>query len=341
MYQVRPASGDTVYHRTVGEAMKSLFTRSMIVAACMLIGGGAFAQAYPSRPIRMIAPAAGGGVDQVARLVAPALTAELGQQVVIENRAGASGLIAVETVLNAKPDGYTLLVYGPPAWINPLLKKNAAYVPLKDIVPVSILTFTANMLVVHPSLPVRNAGQLIALAKARPGQLHDAGGDAGSSAHLAAELFKSMARISIMRVPYKGVGAGIIGVVSGEVQVMIPVISAILPHVKAGRLRSLGVSTLKPTRLAPGFPTIDSTGLPGYEAQGRNAMFASAGTPAPVIDTLNKALNRVLRDAAIQEKLLQAGAEAAGGTLETANREIKGDMDKWAKVIADIGIKPE
>jgi tripartite-type tricarboxylate transporter receptor subunit TctC len=321
--------------------MKRVLMWSMAGAACLLIGTVACAQSYPLRPIRLVAPAAGGGVDFVSRLIAPSLSGELGQQVVIENRAGASGLLAVEAVLHSKPDGYTLLIYGPPAWINPLLKKNISYVPLRDIVPVGIVTLTANMLVVHPSLPVRNVRQLIALAKARPGELNDAGGDAGSSAHLAAELFKSMAGVSVVRVPYKGVGGGIIGLVSGEVQMMIPVISAVMPHVRAGRLRSLGVSTLKPTKLAPAFPTIDSTGLPGYVVEGRNALFAPAGTPAAAIDTLNKALNRVLQDATIQERLLQGGAEAAGGTQQAAARAIKGDMDKWGKVIADIGMKPE
>ena len=321
--------------------MKRLLTLTLMTSACLLIGSGVSAQSYPSKPIRLVAPTAGGGVDFVSRVIAPLLSSELGQQVVIENRGGAGGLIAVETVLNSRPDGYTLLIYGPPAWINPLLKKNISYAPLKDILPVGIVTLTANMLVVHPSLPVKSAHELIALARARPGDLNDAGSDAGSSAHLAAELFKSMARVSIVRVPYKGVGAGIIGLMAGEVQVMIPVISAVMPHVKVGRLRSLGVSTLKPTKLAPGFPTIDSTGLPGYEVSGRNALFAPVGTPAAVIDTVNKALNKVLRDAGIQEKLLKGGAEPAGGTQQAAAQAIRADMDKWGKVIADIGMKPQ
>lgn len=321
--------------------MKRLLTRSLTAGACLLIGSVAYGQNYPSKPIRMVAPAAGGGVDFVSRLIAPALSAGLGQQVVIENRGGAGGLIAVEAVLNSKPDGYTLLIYGPPAWINPLLKKNVSYTPLKDILPVGIVTLTANLLVVHPSLPVKNVRQLIALAKARPAELNDAGSDAGSSAHLAAELFKSMAGLSIVRVPYKGVGGGIIGLISGEVQLMIPVVSAVMPHVKAGRLRALGVSTLKPTELAPGMPTIASSGVPGYEVAGRNALFAPAGTPAAAIDTLNKALNHVLRDPAIREKLLQGGAEPGGGSHQAAAQAIKADMEKWGKVIREIGMTPQ
>lgn len=313
----------------------------VIVAALLLIGSPAYGQSYPSKPIRMVAPTAGGGIDFIARMIAPALTANLGQQVVIDNRGGGGGIIAVETVIRSKADGYTLLIYGPPAWINPLLKKNVSYHPLKDLIPVGLITRTANLLVVHPSLPVKSVKELIGLAKAKPGQLNDAGSDTGSSAHLAAELFKAMAGVSIVRVPYKGVGAGISGLVSGEVQMMIPVISAAMPHVKSGRLRALGVSTPEPTKLAPGVPTIASSGLPGFAVEGQNAIFAPAGTPAAVIDRLSQELNRVLQNPEVREKLVLGGTEPSGGSPQTAMQTIKADMEKWAKVIKEAGIREE
>lgn len=321
--------------------MDRVLNRHVIVAVLLLIGSPAYGQSYPSKPIRMVAPTAGGGIDFIARVIAPALTANLGQQVVIDNRGGAGGIIAVETVTRSKADGYTLLIYGPPAWINPLLKKNVSYHPLKDLIPVGLVTRTANLLVVHPSLPVKSVKELIDLAKARPGQLNDAGSDTGSSAHLAAELFKSMAGVSIVRVPYKGVGAGIGGLVSGEVQIMLPVISAAMPHVKSGRLRALGVSTPEPTKLAPGVPTIASSGLPGFAVEGQNAIFAPAGTPAAVIDRLNQELNRVLQNPEVRDKLLLGGTEPSGGSPQTAAQTIKADMEKWAKVIKEVGIREE
>ena len=313
----------------------------VIAAGLFVIGSAAYGQTYPTKPIRMVAPTAGGGIDFVARVLAPALSANLGQQVVIDNRGGAGGLIAVETVIRAKPDGYTLLVYGPPAWINPLLKKNISYDPVKDLLPVGLLTRTANLLVVHPSLPVKSAKDLIDLAKAKPGQLNDAGSDTGSSAHLAAELFKYMAGVSIVRVPYKGVGAGIAGLVSGEVQIMIPVISAAMPHVTSGRLRALGVSTREPTKLAPGVPTIASTGVPGYSVEGENAIWAPVGTPPAIVARLNEELNRALQNPEVREKLVLGGTEPSGGSPQAAAQMIKTDMAKWAKVIKAAGIREE
>lgn len=213
--------------------------------------------------------------------------------------------------------------------------------PIKDLSPVGLITRTANLLVVHQSLPVKTVKDLIDLAKAQPGQLLDAGSDAGSSAHMTAELFKSMAGVSIRRVPYKGVGAGIAALVSGEVQVMIPAISAAMPHVKSGRLRVLGVSTAEPTQLAPGVPTIAASGLPGFVVESSNAIFAPVGTPAAVIARLNQELNRVLKNPDVREKLLIGGTEATGGSPQAATEAIKADMVKWSKVIKELGIREE
>ena len=321
--------------------MYRVFKLHMIAAGLVLLASSAYGQSYPTKPIRMVAPTAGGGIDFIARVIAPYLTANLGQQVIIDNRGGAGGIIAVETVIRAKADGYTLLCYGPPAWINPLLKKSVSYDPIKDLSPVGLITRTANLLVVHQSLPVKTVKDLIDLAKAQPGQLLDAGSDAGSSAHMTAELFKSMAGVSIRRVPYKGVGAGIAALVSGEVQVMIPAISAAMPHVKSGRLRVLGVSTAEPTQLAPGVPTIAASGLPGFVVESSNAIFAPVGTPAAVIARLNQELNRVLKNPDVREKLLIGGTEATGGSPQAATEAIKADMVKWSKVIKELGIREE
>jgi tripartite-type tricarboxylate transporter receptor subunit TctC len=235
----------------------------MVAAGLFLAATVVHAQGYPVKPIRMVAPTAGGAIDFYARVLAPALSVSLKQQVIVDNRGGGSGVIAVETVIRANPDGHTLLIYGPPAWMLPLLRKSVRYDVIRDLVPIVLLNNSGNILVVHPSVPAKSVRELIDLAKAKPGVLLDAGSDTGSSAHLAAELFKSMAGVSIVRVPYKGVGAGISALISGEVQMMIPAIAAAMAHVKSGRLRALGVSFAQPSKLAPGIPTIASSGVPG------------------------------------------------------------------------------
>ena len=199
----------------------------------------------------------------------------------------------------------------------------------------------ANLLVVHPSVPVRTVHDLLNLAKSKPGQLFDAGSDTGSSAHLGAELFKSMARVSIVRVPYKGVGAGITALVSGEVHLMMPAISAAMPHVKSGRLRALGVSTAQPTQLAPGIPTIAANGVPGFTTESANAYFAPAGTPMAIVLKFNEELNRVLKNPEVREKLLASGSEAAGGTPQVAAETIRQEMLKWGKLIKELRLQED
>jgi tripartite-type tricarboxylate transporter receptor subunit TctC len=317
--------------------MRQKITTGFVATACLLaLAEMTFAQSYPGRAIRVLGPTVGGGVDVNARIVAPYLSAALGQQIVIENRGGAGGIIAAEAVMRAQPDGYTLLVYGPPVWINPLIKRGVTYDPLKDLQPVGLLTLVANLLVVHPSVPVRTVHDLLNLAKSKPGQLFDAGSDTGSSAHLGAELFKSMARVSIVRVPYKGVGAGITALVSGEVHLMMPAISAAMPHVKSGRLRALGVSTAQPTQLAPGIPTIAANGVPGFTTESANA-----GTPMAIVLKFNEELNRVLKNPEVREKLLASGSEAAGGTPQVAAETIRQEMLKWGKLIKELRLQED
>ena len=321
--------------------MEHLRAKFLCVAAGAALTVTAAAQNYPVRAIRVIGPTVGGGVDVNARIVAPYLSAALGQQIVIENRGGAGGILAAEAVIRAQPDGYTLLVYGPPVWINPLIKRGVTYDPLKDLQPIGLLARAANLLVVHPSVPVKTVRELISLAKSKPGQLFDAGSDTGSSAHLGAELFKSMAGVSIVRVPYKGVGAGITALVSGEVHLMLPAISAAMPHVRNGRLRALGVSSLAPTALAPGVPTIASTGLPGFSTESANAYFAPAGTPAAIVAKFNDELGRVLKIPEVREKLLAGGSEAIIGTPQQTSETVRQEMLKWGKVIKELGLQED
>ena len=321
--------------------MQNFKTGMLVVAIGLAMNSVASAQNYPTRPIRVIGPTVGGGVDVNARIIAPYLSSALGQQIVIENKGGAGGILAAEAVIRAQPDGYTLLVYGPPVWINPLIKRGVTYDPLKDLRPIGLLARAANLLVVHPSVPAKTVTEFISLAKAKPGLMFDAGSDTGSSAHLGAELFKSMANVSIVRVPYKGVGGGITALVSGEVQMMLPAISAAMPHVKNGRLRALGVSSLTPTALAPGVPTITASGLPGFSTESVNAYFAPAGTPAAIIGKFNEELGRVLRIPEGREKLIAGGSEALIGTPQETSETVRQEMLKWGKVIKEIGLQED
>ena len=314
---------------------------AVIIAALVFHSGVACSQTYPTRAIRVLAPTIGGGIDVIARIISPYLTASLGQPIVIDNRGGAGGLLAADAVIRANPDGYTLLYYGPPAWMNPLIKKSVTYDPLKDLLPIVHVSRIPNLLVVHPSVPVKTVKGLIELAKSKPGQLFDAGSDTGSSAHLCAEMFKSMAGISIVRVPYKGVGAGVTALVSGEVHMMMPAVSAAMPHVKTGRLRALGVSTAEPTVLAPGMPTIAASGLPGFSFESGNAFFAPAGTPPAIITRLNEEINRVLQKPEVRERLVLTGTEVTGGTPQHAADAIRQEMIKLGKLIKDIGIQED
>ena len=209
------------------------------------------------------------------------------------------------------------------------------------LVPVVLLNNSGNLLVVHPSVPATTVRELIDLAKAKPGQLLDAGSDTGSSAHLAAELFKSMAGVNIRRVPYKGVGAGISALIAGEVQMMMPAIAAAMPHVKSGRLRALAVSFAEPSKLAPGIPTITASGVPGYVSQTTGAVFAPKATPAAITNKLNQEFNRALVTPEVREKFLAAGAEPAGGPPQAAAAAIKNEIAKWGKLIRDLGIQEE
>ncbi|MBI3939178.1 MAG: tripartite tricarboxylate transporter substrate binding protein [Betaproteobacteria bacterium] len=311
-----------------------IFSVGMMVLAAGVVSG----QAYPNKPIRIVAPEAGGGGDFAARLIALGLSGSLGQQVIVENRGGASGIIAGRTVAKAPPDGYTLLFYGSIFWIGALLQ-DVPYDPVADFSPITLATSSPNILVVHPSLPVNSVKELIALAKARPGELNYAS-TTGSTPHLAAELFKAMAGVNIVRIPYKGAGPALNDLIGGQVQLMFPVAAAVTPHVKSGRLRALAVTSVEPSELVRGLPTVAAT-VPGYESVQMTAMFAPAKTPATIINRLNQEIVQVLNRADVKEKFFNAGAKVVGGSPEQLMATMKSEMARLGKVIKDAGIRAE
>ena len=314
--------------------------RLVRIGACAVAlgtaAGAACAQGYPAKPVRIVTVAPGSANDLVARLVADELKTPFAQPVVVDNR----GTIAAEVVAKAAPDGYTLLLYGSTVWIAPLLHRSDAYSPLKDLVPITLVAASPNVVVVHPSLPVKNAKELVALAKRRPGQLHYAAGSLGAAPHLAAELFKSMAGVDVVRVPYKGTGGSLIGLLSGEVEMMFPTAGSVNAHVKAGRLRALAVTSLKATVLAPGLPTLAET-LPGYESVSLNGMFAPARTSPAVVAEVQQQVARILRRGDAKERLVNAGMDAVVTTPEEFSGIIRTETAKWARLIRDAKIAVE
>jgi tripartite-type tricarboxylate transporter receptor subunit TctC len=306
----------------------------------VLAGAGiAAAQNYPAKPVRMLTAEVGGGSDFAARLVAQGLSAALGQQVVVENRAG--GVVIAEAAARAPADGYNLLCYGSTIWLLPFLREQVSFDPQRDFAPVIWLASAPNLLVVHPSLPVKSVRDLIALAKAHPGELNYSTGPAGTTLHLSAELFKAMAKTDIVHVPYKGVSLALNDLIAGRVQLMFPTPGSVTQHVKNGRLRALAVTSAQPSALLPGLPTIAATGLPGYESISVFAIFAPAKTPAAIIQRLNQETQAVLKTAETRARFLNAGVEPVGGPPEQLAALMKSEMAKWGKVIRDAGLRAE
>src|SRR3990172_10010399 len=272
------------------------------VFSVYLLGLGAgvvSSQDYPIKPIRILTGTAASASDFASRIIAQGLTGNWGQQVIVDNRAI---IFATETVAKAAPDGYTLLYTASTLWILPLIRNNVSYDPVKDFAPISLAVSTPNILVVHPSVAANNVKGLIALAKAKPGELNYASGGAGASNHLAAELFKAMAGVNMVRVNYKGAGPAVNALVGGQVQVMFATASGVAPHIKSGRLRALAVSSAKPAAAYPNLPTIAAAGLPGYESAQTSGLFAPAKTSGPIIRRLNQEIVRILNHADVKEK---------------------------------------
>lgn len=308
----------------------------LIFAGC----GAAHAQAaYPAKSIRIVTAAAGGASDFTARLIAQGLTNSLGQQIIVDNRGGASGIIAAQIVTKSPPDGHTLLLFTSPIWLLPLLQDNVPYDPVKDFAPISMTDSSPSVLVVHPSLPVKSVRELIALAKARPGELNYSRASAGGPSHLSAELFKAMAGINMVQVPYKGGGPAVLALLGGEVELTFASAGAAAAPLKLKRLRALAVTTAEPSRLFPGLPTIAASGLPGFESVLVNGMFAPAGTPAFIISRLNQEVVQILHNAEVKERFINTGMETVGNSPEEFESIVKSDMAKWGKLIKAAKIR--
>ena len=304
----------------------------------MLDAGIALGQNYPIKPIRIVTGDAGGGSDFAARLVAQGLAANLGQQVVVENRGG-SVIIPAQIVAQAPPDGYTLLFYTDSIWLLPFLQDHVPVDPVKDFSPLILVGSSPTMIVVHPSLQAMTVPELIALAKAKPGAINYSSGAAGGVNHLAPELFKAMAGVNLTRIPYKGGAAALNSVIAGEAQLMFTSVNAGMPHVKSGRLRALAVTSLQPSASAPGLPTVAASALPGFEASLIFAMLAPAKTPPTLISRLNREIVRVINGPDIKEKFLVAGVDIVASTPAQLAAIMKTNMAKWGKVIKDAGIR--
>ena len=305
--------------------------------------GGSLAQPYPLKPIRLIVPfPPGGGVDGVARIAFARVAESLNQQVVIDNRGGSAGIIAAETAARAAPDGYTLF-FGTTATqaITPHYYRKLAYDPVKDFAPVSLIAGAGYLLVVHPSLQATTVKELIALAKAKPGALNFSSAGNGTVLHLTTELFRSMAGIQLVHVPYKGAAPALTDLLSGQVQLAFNPASVVLPHVRTNRLRALGITSVKRSPLAPEVPTVAEAGVPGYEASGWYAVLAPAGTPQPVISRLHRELINALADRDVKERFAATGVEPIGTTPGQFAAYMRDEYAKWGKVVRAAGVKGE
>ena len=304
----------------------------------MFLGAGAvWSQDYPNKPIRILTAEPGGGPNLISRTIAPGMTSSLGQQVIVDNR----GIIAIETAAKAAPDGYTLLVYGSSIWLMPFLRDNVPFDPLRDFSPITLAVSAPNVLVVTPSLPVKSVKELVALAKARPGELNYGTSSPGATSSLAAELFKGMAKVNIVRINYKGTGQALTAAISGEVQLMIPTAGGVAPHLKSGKLRGLAVTSAYPSPLLPGLPTVSASGLPGYESVAVYGVFAPGNTPMAIVNRLNQEIVRTLNDVEVKHRFLNVGVEVVASSPDVMTKTMKSEMVRMGKVIKDAGIRGE
>jgi tripartite-type tricarboxylate transporter receptor subunit TctC len=312
----------------------------MKLARCLVLAmvtalGNAVAQTYPAKPIRFIV---GPGPDALARVIGQQITLAWGQPVIIDQRGGGGGTISAEAVAKAAPDGYTLLLATGTHTINPSLYK-VSYDMVRDFAPVTLLASTPFILTVHPSVPANSVGELIALAKSKPGALNYGSGGSGTPPHLATELFKTLSGVNIVHVPYKTVAAAVTDLIAGQLQVMFTVGPAGLPQIRAGRIRGLAVSTAKRSAFAPELPTVAEAGLPGFEVFGWNGLLAPAGTPKPVIAKLHDEIVKALKLQQVEERIATFGFEPVGNTPDEFAGFIKADIAQWARVAKESGAR--
>ena len=310
------------------------------LAILAFASANAFAQPYPARTIRIVVPFTPGGFnDTLGRTIAAHLQTAWGQPVVVENKPGGNTTIGTDLVAKSPPDGYTLLIIGFPFPVTPLLMKDVPYDVLRDFTPVIVAANTPNLLVVNPAVPAKSVTELVALAKAKPGTINYASTGSGTSNHISMELFKLMTGTSVTHVPYKGSGPAVTDLLGGQVQVMFDNVPNVLQHVKAGKLRALGVSGMTRSPLAPEVPTVNESGVPGYEVGVWFGLAAPAGTPREVIDKLNAEVTRMLALPEVKQRFLAQGVETVGGTPAEAAEHVRTQMAKWSKVVAASGAK--
>jgi tripartite-type tricarboxylate transporter receptor subunit TctC len=297
---------------------------------------------YPTKAIRLVVPfAPGGSNDIMARIVAQQFTDSMKQQVVVDNRAGASGIIGTEIVAKAPADGYTILMMSLTFTVNPSLYRSLPYRTDKNFAPVTLVASAPLMLVVNPSVPAKSLKDLIAYAKANPSKVNFGSGGQGTTPHLAGEMLKMMAGIELTHIPYKGGGPALADLVGGQIQLMLENIPSTLPFVKGGKLRALAVSSLKRSPLVPDLPTVDESGLKGYEIVGWNGLFVPAGTPRPIVTKVHAETVKALANPTVKERLAGLGADAIGSSPEQFAAFVQAEIKKWAKVVQAAGLKVE
>ncbi len=318
-------------------------SRGFVSLLCLLAAAPAPAQTYPAKSVRMVVPfAAGAGSNDImARLIAQKLTDGYGQQFVVDNRPGASGIIGTDIVAKAQPDGYTLLMMSLTFTVNPSLFSKLPYDTIKDLTPVTMVASAPLMLVVNPSVPAKSVAEFIAYAKANPGKLNFGSGGPGTTPHLAGEMLKTMAGIQVTHIPYKGGAPALADLVGGQIQFMCENIPGTLPFAKAGKLRALAVTDLKRSPLLPELPTLDESGLKGYQIVGWNGLFVPAGTPLAIVNKLYDGVGRALAMPDVKDRLAIMGADGVGDTPQHFTAFIKAEIPKWGKVVKDAGLKVE
>jgi tripartite-type tricarboxylate transporter receptor subunit TctC len=315
-----------------------LLAAALGIGLLSFVSGTAYSQTFPVKPIRIVDGPIGGASDYIARYVAQGITGPLGQPILVDNR---SGVIAGQLVSQAPPDGYTLILAAGTFWVGPLFQSKVPYDAVKDFTPVSITNRSPNLLVVHPSLPVKTVKELMALAKAKPGALNASTGSNGGSGHISLELLKSMAGLNIARIAYTSGAQEIADLLSGQVQLSFGTAIEMSPHVKSGRLKALAVSSAQPSPLFPNLPTVASSGVPGFNYGSMTAVFAPAKTPAAVVNRLSQEISRFIKTPEAREHLLGRGVEAVGSTPEELGDVVRSEIAKVGKLIKDTGIKVE
>jgi tripartite-type tricarboxylate transporter receptor subunit TctC len=318
-----------------------LILKARLAAFLLAVSSAAFAQGYPQKPIRFVVPfPPGGATDALARILGERMSDDWKQPVLIDNRAGAGGNIAAELVAKSPADGYTIIVVGMNHAANLALYSKLAYHPVRDFTPVTQAVAMNTFLVVHPSLPVKSVRELVALAQARPGALYYGSGGSGSTPHMAMELFKSLAKLDLVHVPYKGTQS-VIGILRGETAMLFENLISVGAHVQSGKLRALAVGATKRTAAMPELPTVAEAGVPGYEMAAWFGVLAPAGTPRPVIAALNREMANTLMQADVKERFAKLGAEPVGSTPEEFDAFIKAEIAKWGKVVKEARIKAD